>query len=138
MQHLFLFGMERVAQQSYGSMTDCLQCCRNQKVEGKSGAASRIAVHLDGPVVGLYDGFGQGQPQTHALGILGKAAAVKALENMGEIFRRDSASIVLDGNPDDGAKAFPRNLDGITSFGVVQGVFDQVAHRFHEPSPVTQ
>ena len=88
-------------------------------MDGKSSAASQIAVHLDGPIVSLYDGFGQRQSQAHTLGILRIAAAVKPLENMGKIFRSDSAATVLDSDPDDGAKTFPFNLDGVTGFGVV-------------------
>lgn len=106
-------------------------------MNGKCGSAAQIAIGLDGSAMGFHNGLCQRQPQTNPLGILRKPAAIKALEDMGKIFRMDAAAIILDGDLDSGGKLFPFYPDGVPRFCMVKGIFDQIAHRFHQPSAVT-
>ena len=70
----------------------------NRKVDDKGRSLPQLTVDLNATAVGLNDGLRQRQAQTDALGVLGKAAAIKSLEDMVQIFRVDAAARILHGD----------------------------------------
>lgn len=97
-----------------------LQFCHNRKIDGKRRSLPQFAVDLYAAPVGLYDRLRQRQAETHALGVLGKAAAVKTLENMVQILWMDAAAAVLYGNLCQAGRLLPLDADAVTWGRVVQ------------------
>lgn len=70
----------------------------NWKVDDKGRSSHKLTVDLNTAAVGLDDGLRQRQAQANALGVLGKAATVKPLEDMIQILRVDAAARILHGD----------------------------------------
>ena len=79
----------------------------------------------------------QGQAQTDSLHILGKAAAVKALEDMIQILRVDAAACVFHRDLGQTGRLLPPDQNTVPLGRMVQGVFDQIPDRLCQPGPVT-
>ena len=106
-------------------------------MNGKGSANPRLAVHLDGAVMGFDNRFGKGKSKADSLGVLRETAAIKTFENMGEILRGDAISVIFYGDLNRGCKMFPFQADVGAAAGVVEGIFYKIADGFHEPAAVT-
>ena len=110
---------KRIAPESYSYLTASRQLCSNRKTHGKHSALTKVALHLDSTAVGLHNGFRQRESQAEALGVLGKAAAVEALEDVIQILRMDTGAIVPDANLDRSGEDLPLQTDGIPGLCMV-------------------
>ena len=86
----------------------------------------------------LNNGFGQRKAEPHALCILGKAAAVEALENVGQVFRMNPATGIPHPDLHHRRKGAPLDLNGIACPCVIQCIFDQVAQSLAHPVSITE
>ena len=105
-------------------------------MNGKGSANPRIAVHLDGAVMGFDNRFGEGKSKADSLGVFREAAAIKPFENMGEILRGDASSVIRYGDLNRGCKMFPFQADVGAAAGVVEGIFHKIADGFDKPAAV--
>ena len=105
-------------------------------MDGKYRTLTRLAVGLYGSVVRFHHCLCQRQAQADSLGVLGQTAAVKAFENMMQVFGTDPASVVFHEDLEHGGKRFPLNLDAAACLGVIQRIFYKIAQRFRQPYTV--
>ena len=87
--------------------------------------------------MGVHDGLGNGQPQAEAAAVgAGFVGAVKAIEDVGQLVRRDVLAPVRDS--EHGAAALPRGvqLDGRAGRSVLHGVVQQHCQRLPQPGAV--
>ena len=76
--------------------------------------------------------------KTEALGILGKAASIKPLENVIQVLGMYAAAVISYGNLDNGSKGPPFDMNRIARFRMVQGIFDKIADSLDNPAAVAQ
>ena len=97
------------------------------QVDQEGAALAGGAVYVDVAVVFLGDAPGDGEAEAAAAWFVGVgvAGAVKALEDVGQIFRRDADAGVADF--EDGALLLDgeRQFDGSSGGGVFEGVVDE-------------
>ena len=85
----------------------------------------------------LNNGLGKGKPQPDPLCIKGMFAAIKAFEDMVNIFRGYAVTIIRNKNPKHGRRAIPCNTDNSASLCVIQRIFYDVSNRFTCPIHIT-
>ncbi len=74
--------MKILTRKPYCQMNHRLQFCHIRKIDGKDRPASQVTADFNTALVGRNDRFCQRQAQPNALGVFGKAAAVKPLKDM--------------------------------------------------------
>jgi hypothetical protein len=82
-----------------------------EKAEGKCRSGMEPARHGNRSSMKFHDSLCQGKPQSNALCILRKAAAVKSLENVIQIFRANPRPIVLYHDFCNNSALLPGNVD---------------------------
>lgn len=91
------------------------------------------ASHGDGTVLSFDNRFCKRKSQTDSLGIKGMAAPVKTFENVMDIFRGDSASVVRNEDPKHSGRTLPYDSDDSAGAGVIQRILYEVAQRLGGP-----
>ena len=119
-----------IAGQPYREANGSLQFCRDQKIDRKGGAPARFAFDLDCSAMSVNDGLRQGEPQSDALGVFGKAASVKTFENVMDVIRMYPASVVLDLNVLYTAVLTPADRDDPVFLGMIQRIFHDISQGF--------
>ena len=105
-----------------------------REVDGEARAAGGHILDADLPAVGFDQRAGDGQPQPRRAVVDARlVAAIEALEDVGQIGRRD-AGAVIGYRQDDARPGHGRGQLNVTAVGrVAQRIADQVADHLTEP-----
>ena len=99
----------------------------------KRGPSSQFTLHRDRPAMLLNDSFGESKPYADTLLVLGKTAAVKPVKDMMHILRVNTQAVIPDYDPREDGGFIDLYLNPLVGFGVIQGVFDNIADRLQQP-----
>ena len=96
------------------------------KVQWKAQTPARSRIHPDAAAVRVDDPPDRGQPQAEALDVSNLFSAIKDFKKMGQVFRGNARTLVLNGEPD----GWNLHLDGephpAMGRAILDGIFQQV------------
>ena len=93
-------------------------------MEGAAPARSRI--HPDAAAVRVDDPPDRGQPQAEALDVSNLFSAIKDFKKMGQVFRGNARTLVLDGEPDGRTLDPDREPHPAMAGAILDGILQQV------------
>ena len=92
----------------------------------EGAAAARTRIHPDAAAVRVDDPPDRGQPQTEALDVPFLFSAIKDFKKMGQVFRGNPRTLVLDGEPDGRVFDPDRQQHPAMGGAVLDGILQQV------------